>query len=239
MKNTIYSTKGAEVGSVTLPENVFGVEYNADLVHQVVVAYQANARRSTAHTKTRSEVRGGGKKPWRQKGTGRARHGSSRSPIWIGGGVTFGPRNERIYTQKINRRQAAKALYVMLSKKLQDSQLLFIDTLIIPEAKTKYASDIMKALTAVKGFETLTTEKPTNALVLLPKITPEIAISFANLSFVRVDEVRNVNAYDLARFRYIIIASPEDAISFFAKKMMKHRRNTSQSNDVVAISENA
>ena len=120
LEAVVYSQEGKKSGSVTLPEAVFGEKWNADLVHQVVVAMQANARQPIAHTKDRSEVRGGGRKPWAQKGTGRARHGSSRSPIWRHGGVTHGPRNDRDFSQKINRKMKVKALYAVLSKKFRE-----------------------------------------------------------------------------------------------------------------------
>ena len=105
MKSDVYTTKGTKASAIELDEIVFGAPYNKDLVYQVVVAMQSNARQGSAHTKNRGEVRGGGIKPWRQKGTGRARHGSRRSPLWVGGGVTFGPRNDKDYSKKTNRKQ--------------------------------------------------------------------------------------------------------------------------------------
>ena len=121
METKVYSLEGKESGKVTLPEAVFQAPWNSDLVHEVVVSMQSNARAGTADVKGRGEVRGGGKKPWRQKGTGRARHGSSRSPIWAGGGVAHGPKSEKDYSKKINKNVRAKALATVLSKKYQDA----------------------------------------------------------------------------------------------------------------------
>src|SRR3989344_1678996 len=121
METNIYNQEGKEVGKVSLPTAVFGVKWNPDLVHQAVVAMEANARTPVAHTKSRADVRGGGRKPWKQKGTGRARHGSTRSPIWVGGGVAHGPTNEKIFAKKINKKMRTKALYTVLSQKLRDN----------------------------------------------------------------------------------------------------------------------
>ena len=126
MEANVYNKEGKEAGKVTLPESVFNVAWNGDLVHQVVVAMQANARIPWAHTKDRSEVSGTGKKPWKQKGTGNARHGSRRSPIWRTGGVAHGPRNEKSYKQKINKKMRAKALFSVLSKKVEEGEVLFV-----------------------------------------------------------------------------------------------------------------
>src|SRR6185437_11216229 len=139
METKIYNIEGKETGKMTLPENIFGLPWNADLMHQVVVSMRSNARHSIAHTKDRGEVRGGGRKPWQQKGTGRARHGSSRSPIWKGGGVTHGPRNDKDYSQKINRQARQKALLVALSRKLTDKEIIFVDSLNIEKPRTKDA----------------------------------------------------------------------------------------------------
>src|ERR1700722_10641927 len=119
MEAPIYNSQGKKAGSIELPESVFGVAWNDSLMHQVVTSMQDNARTNVAHTKDRGDVRGGGKKPWRQKGTGRARHGSIRSPIWRGGGVTHGPRNEKDFSRTIPKKMRAKALYIALSRKLR------------------------------------------------------------------------------------------------------------------------
>jgi large subunit ribosomal protein L4 len=120
-----------------LPKEIFDVEINPDLIHQVVVAQTANRRRVIAHTKGRGEVRGGGKKPWRQKGTGRARHGSIRSPLWKGGGVTFGPTKERTFKKEINKKMKRKALFMVLTAKAKNNLLLVLDKIILEQPKTK------------------------------------------------------------------------------------------------------
>src|SRR3989338_2870949 len=132
MEAKIYNQKGKVAGTVELPERVFAAKFRADLVHQVVESMRSNSRAGTADTKGRGEVRGGGRKPWRQKGTGRARHGSIRSPIWVGGGVTHGPLKEKNYKRKISKKMRAQALYSVLSKKLKEGEIVFIDSLSLP-----------------------------------------------------------------------------------------------------------
>src|SRR3989344_4719664 len=146
MKSDVYNTQGKKVSSVELPENVFGVPWNSALMHQVVTSMQANARTPVAHTKFRGDVRGGGKKPWQQKGTGRALHGSIRSPIWRGGGVTHGPRKEKSYYRAIPKKMRAKALATALSRKFNDGEILFVDSLSVGEPKTATAKLILSAL---------------------------------------------------------------------------------------------
>src|SRR3989344_4389677 len=124
MEAKIYNQDGKESGKMDLPAKIFGLKWNSDLVHQVVVAMMGNARIPWAHTKNRGEVSGTGKKPWKQKGTGQARHGSRRSPIWVCGGVAHGPRNERKYDRKINKKMRAKALFTVLSQKFKDGELV-------------------------------------------------------------------------------------------------------------------
>src|SRR3990167_7074763 len=144
MEAKIYNQKGKETRTISLPAKVFAAKWRADLVHQVVEGMRSNKRAGTADTKGRGEVRGGGKKPWKQKGTGRARHGSSRSPIWVGGGITHGPLSEKNYKRKISKKMRAQALFSVLSKKMKDNEILFVDSLLLSEAKTKKAVEIMK-----------------------------------------------------------------------------------------------
>ena len=127
LKAQVFRQTGEKIKELELNAKIFGVEVKESVVHQVIVAQMANSREAIAHTKLKSEVRGGGKKPWAQKGTGRARHGSSRSPIWVGGGVTFGPRNIRNFSQKINKKMKTKALFMCLSDKVANNLLTVLD----------------------------------------------------------------------------------------------------------------
>jgi large subunit ribosomal protein L4 len=219
MKTKVYDHKGKEARTVDLPENIFGLNWNADLVHQVVVGMQSNARANTAHTKDRSEVRGGGKKPWRQKGTGQARHGSKRSPIWSGGGVAFGPRNERNYDKKINTKMRRKALLVALSQKLRDGQILFVDSFDKASGKTKDMKNVFDAFTSVDGFETLNTKKHNNAFMVSPDASDELKKGANNLYHVSLQTPENINVVDILNHRYIIIANPEKTVEFLQTKL--------------------
>src|SRR3989339_534864 len=145
----IYNQKGAEAGKINLPEKVFATKWRSDLVHQVVQSMRSNKRAGTADTKDRGEVRGGGRKPWKQKGTGQARHGSSRSPIWVGGGVTHGPLAEKNYKRKISKKMRAQALFSVLSKKFADNEIIFIDSLDMSDIKTKPAIEVVNNITKV------------------------------------------------------------------------------------------
>lgn len=146
METTVYNKKGEKKGSLKLPEKVFGLSWNGDLVHQIVHAITANTRAGTADTKGRSEVRGGGKKPWKQKGTGRARHGSSRSPIWKGGGVTFGPNALQVFALKINKKAKKKALALVLSDRVASEKFVALEDLNMTDAKAKQVAALRKSL---------------------------------------------------------------------------------------------
>ncbi len=215
MESKLYNMKGESVGKFDAPEAIFGLKWNADLVHQVITGMQANARPNVAHTKDRGEVRGGGKKPWAQKGTGRARHGSSRSPIWKGGGVTHGPRKNKIYAQKINRSMAAKALLTVLSRKYKDGEVVFIDSLEMGTPKTAQGKAFMTALS--KNFSGIMKRKNA-AIIALPSRNVPTMKSFGNFGNIAVEEVRNLNPLSVLSAKYLVIASPKDAMELLGKK---------------------
>ncbi|MES2224633.1 MAG: 50S ribosomal protein L4 [Patescibacteria group bacterium] len=215
----LYNQKGTAAGTFALPEKVFGLSWNADLVHQVVVAMQANKRAGTAHTKDRSEVSGGGKKPWKQKGTGRSRHGSNRSPIWTGGGITFGPRNDKDYSQKINKKMRVKALFTVLSRKFADSAVLLVDSLAFDAMKTKDASSVLSTFSKIEGFEKLGSKKPTTLLMVLPEPNEVIEKSFANLPGVTVVTVNGLNALVAMSFHHVVVVDPANAVAMLEAKL--------------------
>jgi large subunit ribosomal protein L4 len=182
---------------------------------------QSNARTSVAHTKDRSEVSGTGRKPWRQKGTGNARHGSRRSPIWRTGGVAFGPRSEKNYAKKINKKMKVKALYTVLSQKLREGKVLFISPLEMKDIKTKNAQSVITALSSLKGFETIDTKKANNIFLTIPEKNEVIVKSFRNLANVTVEDMHNLNPLDVMNYRYMIITAPEASVEFLAGKTHK------------------
>ncbi|MDA1334424.1 MAG: 50S ribosomal protein L4 [bacterium] len=204
MKAPLYSKEGKQVGDVTLSESLFGVRWNSKMVQEVVVALQTNRRAGTAHTKDRGDVRGGGKKPWQQKGTGRARHGSSRSPIWIGGGVTHGPTSEKNYSKKINKVVKRKALATVLSKKLKEGEVYFVEDLVMPNPKTKEAFTSVELFGKNVGIEKLG-KKGGRALLLLEKPHPETIRAFRNLPYITIEEARNVNVEEALIPKYIVL----------------------------------
>lgn len=220
MEATIYNTKGKEAGKIALNEKVWGLSWNADLVHQVVESMRSNMRTTTAAVKDRSKVSGGGKKPWQQKGTGRARHGSSRSPIWRHGGVTHGPLVEKNYDKKLNKKVRAKALYTVLSEKLRKNEVLFVDGIVMKAPKTSEAKGILSALAGVKGFEKMLTKKRNAAYFASAEKSDAVSKSFANFGNIDFDMVQNMNPLDLLSHKYLVIVSPEKAISFIEGKLV-------------------
>jgi len=218
MNTTIYSREGTKSGTLELPASIFGVAWNADLVHEVVTGMQANARQSTAHTKDRSEVRGGGRKPWKQKGTGRARHGSRRSPIWTGGGVAHGPRNDKDYTIKINKKVRAKALAAVLSKKFSDAEVILVDNLSFDEAKAKEAKIILRAVATGADQAQLATKRKNAALIVIPERQTATELSFRNFGNIVVVQAKDLNPVDLLTYKYVVMAEPARVV-----EILEHR----------------
>jgi len=209
MKVPVYNQKGEKISEALLPKEIFDVKMNSDLVHQAVLAQTANRRQKTAKTKDRSEVRGGGRKPWRQKGTGRARVGSTRSPIWRGGGVTFGPRTEKVFKKKIPKKMRRKALFMVLSAKAKENLLLVLDNLKIEKPKTKSMAKILNKLFLKKG----------SGLVVLPQMNKNIIKSTKNIPKVRAIQAKDLNVLDLLSYKYVMI--PKEAIKVIKDTFLK------------------
>lgn len=218
MEAQIYNQEGKSTGKITLPKGVFDLAWNADLVHEVIRLMNSNARTPVAHAKTRGEVRGGGRKPWKQKGTGRARHGSTRSPIWVGGGVAHGPRNEKNYTRKINKKVRMKALLTILSRKFKDGEVLFVDEVKMSAPKAKDAKNILISLSKIKGYEKLATKPRNAAIIALGEKHDSVTKSFRNFGNVSVEEFRNINPVSVLNHTYLVISNPEFTLKTLAAK---------------------
>lgn len=217
MNTHVYNEAGNDVGTVELPNTVFGLPWNAALVHQAIEAYRANARVAVAHAKDRGEVRGGGKKPWRQKGTGRARHGSIRSPLWEGGGVTHGPTREKIFSQKLGKKMARKALLVSLSAKARDNEIIVVDAA-WGEGKTRVVKSVFQSLRKGTGIDALG-DKGGRTIVALAKHSAPAARAMQNIPFIAPREARNLNAVDVLSYKYIIL--PREAIGVLEQTFVK------------------
>lgn len=203
-KVTLYHQDGTSAGELSLDAALFDVKPNTALIHEALVAQQANSRQVLAHTKDRSEVAGTGKKPWKQKGTGQARHGSRRSPIWVGGGITFGPRNDRNFSVKLNKAAKRKALAMVLSDKVASDRFVAVESLAFPEAKTKSFAGVMRVLPSA-GKRTLVVLEPSNVLA---------ARAARNLPRVDTLPAHSLNIADLLSHEFVV-ASKEaiDAIT--------------------------
>ena len=192
-KMDVYDVEGKKVSTVDLKEEIFGIEPNEAVVHSVLVNFLANQRQGTQNTKTRAEVRGGGRKPWRQKGTGRARQGSIRAPQWIKGGIALGPK-PRSYKYQVNKKEKRLAIKSCLSSKVIENQLVVIDELPFKEIKTK---EMAKTLTNLK------VEGKT--LILLPEKNETVQKSARNIEGVKTSLVNTINVYDLLKYKNLII----------------------------------
>ena len=211
MKALVYNQEGKETGEMNLPKDIFEVPMNADLVHQVFISQRGNQRQVSAHTKNRSEVRGGGRKPWKQKGTGRARHGSTRSPIWVGGGVSGGPRNEKNYEREIPKKMRRKALFMVLSEKAKNNLIVVLDQLEIEKPKTKVISEMIRKLPVNKGSRLVLTNDKGN-----------IFLAARNITKTGVSEARNINLIDLLDYKYLLVS--KDGIKEIESTFLKKSR---------------
>lgn len=192
-KVDVYNIEGKKVSDVELNEDIFGIEPNEDIVHSVLVNYLANQRQGTGSTKTRTEVSGGGKKPWRQKGTGRARQGSIRAPQWIKGGIALGPK-PRSYTYRVNKKEKRLAIKSVLSSKVLENQLVVIDKLPFKEIKTKQMVNVLEK-NKVEG----------KALIMLPEKNEAVQKSARNIEGVKTTLVNTINVYDLLKYNKLVI----------------------------------
>ena len=195
---SVYNMEGNEVGTIELNDAVFGVDVNEHLVHMAVVAQLANKRQGTQKAKTRSEVSGGGRKPWRQKGTGHARQGSTRAPQWTGGGVVFAP-VPRDYTIRLNKKEKRLALKSVLTSKVQENKLIVVDELKFDEIKTKNFANVMNNLKAEK------------ALVVLNENDANVVLSARNIPTVKTALTNTINVYDILKYNTLILT--KDAVA--------------------------
>lgn len=196
---SVYNMEGKEVGTIELNDAVFGVEVNEHLVHMAVVAQLANKRQGTQKAKTRSEVSGGGRKPWRQKGTGRARQGSTRAPQWTHGGIVFAPK-PRDYTVTLNKKVKRLAMKSALSSKVQDNEMIVVDSIATEGYKTKKIAEMLKALGSEK-----------KALIVLSEVDAQVIASAANIPGVKTAQVNTLNVYDILNADKFIVV--KDAVS--------------------------
>ena len=192
-KIDVYDLKGKKVSDVELAENVFGIEPNEAIVHSVLVNYLANQRQGTQSTKTRAEVRGGGRKPWRQKGTGRARQGSIRAPQWIKGGIALGPK-PRSYKYTVNKKERRLAIKSILSSKVLENNLVVVDKMDVKEIKTK---------TMVAALDSLKVTGKT--LIMLPEKNENVQKSARNIEGVKTTLVNTINVYDLLKYNKLVV----------------------------------
>lgn len=196
IKVDIYNQEGKVVGEKELNPEIFGVEPKSELIRQAVVGLLANQRHPWAQTKVKGEIRGGGIKPWRQKGTGRARAGSIRSPLWRGGGIIFGPRKERVYDQKLNKKSKKKVLLMCLSDKVKEKKMYILDKLVMPEIKTKRINLIITSL--------INSDKSQNVLISLSNKDENVIKSGRNIKGVKMLPVTGLNILDLLRADYLL-----------------------------------
>jgi large subunit ribosomal protein L4 len=218
MEATIYNQKGTEAGKIKLPEAIFGLPWNEELVHQVTVSMTGNERIPIAHTKTRGEVSGTGIKPWRQKGTGRARHGSRRSPIWVGGGIAHGPRNDRDFSRKINKKMKTKALFTVLSRKFRDGEVVFLSDISLKVPKTKEAKNVITSLSKIKEFGGIG-RRNNAAFIAFEAKNENVSKSFNNFGNLEIGLTKDLNVLDILQYKYLIMTDVEKSITTLSSRL--------------------
>ncbi len=210
MTADVYNLNNEKVGTVEMPANVFGAKWNANLVKQVLDAQLANERVPWAHAKRRGVGRGGGKKPWRQTGTGRARHGSIRSPLWIGGGKAHGPSNERDYTQKVNKKMKRTALFAALSRKMRDGEVKVFENLSFAEPKTKVLATALNQLLAMKKHA-----KRYDVLLVAEPGNKNLVRASSNLEKAKALDAISLNVQDVLNHKNLFLE--KDSVATIAK----------------------
>ncbi len=198
----VYNQKGEKLKKKRLSSDIFGIKIDPNLVHLVVTALQSNKRQNLAHTKTRAEKRGGGRKPWRQKGTGRARAGSNRSPIWSGGGVTFGPRNTRNFKKKVNKKVKKKALFMSLTDLVKENKLILVDKFDISKPNTKRFYSILKNIFNIQAKKS--NYKNKKVLLSLPEKDLNICRSAKNIAGLKIKPISDINVLDILKTDYLV-----------------------------------
>lgn len=214
MKTDLYNFKGEKIGEIELPE-IFNIEFNPSLVHQVMRWQMLNTYYPYAHTKTRSEVRGGGRKPWPQKGTGRARHGSIRSPLWVGGGVTFGPRKEERKQIKINKKMKRKAILMTIAEKLKQNLLKVVEKIDLENYKTKEFENFFSKFLQPRK----TKKKRETALLVVENDRKEIYRAVRNLPYADTISARNLNLLEILNHKYLFLT--KDSLEELKKRFSK------------------
>lgn len=221
VKIDLIKSNGEKSGTAEISDKIFKAKVNSSLIDQIIKIQLANKRSGNAHAKTRSEVRGGGKKPWKQKGTGNARAGSTRSPLWIGGGVTFGPRNTRNWKLAMPKKMLRNAIYSALSNKLSDKKIIVVDKLEFHEIKTSSAESFLQKMPIKEG----------TILLIIAKSNMNLELSFRNLPYVKVIMANSLNIYDILKYDYIITS--QDAVveieNIFLKMKSEAKTNKHQS----------
>lgn len=204
----VYNKTGEILKDIDLHEEIFNVKPEMGVIHQVVVAQQANARQVLGHTKGKGDVRGGGKKPWKQKGTGRARHGSIRSPLWVGGGITFGPTSDRNFTLKVNKKMKKKALFMTLTDKVFQEKFIVLDNIDIASKNTKEIKNIFAKLPVERKL-----------LVVISEQNENIWLSVRNIPNIKVIMANSLNVVDVLGANAMIVVEP--ALSVIEKTYLK------------------